>query len=221
MLRDADDALRLLRQRRVLTLVPIGDLPSVVGEVCGGRVRGSWWAHPKGRIVYAVSSALEDSPDVLAAKLVQGKVTFVHRALWPALVRFATDRRRRAGLLPALGATARRLLAEVERRGEVRFAGRAPPDPSARAALEARWLCVSTSEHTASGRHAAVLRSWRRWAGRDVLCAAAAIDRSAARAALLEACGGLGDADVAAPAPPAPRSHRSTRRVEAGVLPKS
>jgi hypothetical protein len=221
VLRDADDALRLLRQRRVLSLVPTGDVPSLVGEVCGGRVRGSWWAHPRGRLVYAMASALEDSPDVLVAKLLQGRVTFVHRALWPDLVRFARDRGRRAALLPSIGAPARRLLAEVERRGEVRFDGRAPPDRAARAALERRWLCVATSEHTASGRHAALLRSWRRWAGPGLLRAAASLDASAARAALLDACGSLGDADVEAPASSRRRSPRSTRRVEEAVPPRS
>jgi hypothetical protein len=30
-----------------------------------------------------------DSPDVLCFRLVEGKVTFVHRRLWPALVRLA------------------------------------------------------------------------------------------------------------------------------------
>jgi hypothetical protein len=39
---------------------------------------------------------ITESPDVLVCRLVDGKVTFVHRRLWPALVRladrFGTDR---------------------------------------------------------------------------------------------------------------------------------
>jgi hypothetical protein len=36
-----------------------------------------------------VTRAVRDSDDVLVCRLVEGKVTFVHRRLWPALVRAA------------------------------------------------------------------------------------------------------------------------------------
>jgi len=35
------------------------------------------------------AEAVCDSPDVLVCKLIDGKVTYVHRRLWPALVRLA------------------------------------------------------------------------------------------------------------------------------------
>src|SRR5262249_21673322 len=55
-----------------------------------------------------------------------------------------------------LGAPARRLLRDVETAGTLRMAG----EKDARAELERRGLLLSTSEHTESGRHAAVLTSW-------------------------------------------------------------
>ena len=159
LLRTAQDALDLLRRERVLTLTPAGGPRSLVGEIAG-PVRGSWWAHPHGGLIYSIASSLEDSPEVLGAKLVRGKVTFVHSALWPQLLRVVLDPEWRRGAEKALPTAARQLLAEVEREGTLRLQGRAP----ARLDLEKRGLVLATSEHTPSGRHAVVLRSWTDWA---------------------------------------------------------
>ncbi len=158
LLRTPQDALELLRRDRVLTLTPAGRLRSLVGEIAG-EVRGSWWGHPQGGLIYSIATALEDSPEVLGAKLVRGKVTFVHRALWPQLVRVVLDPEWRRGAESRLPAPARQLLAEVEREGTLRLEGRAP----ARLDLEKRGLVLAASEHTDSGRHAVVLRSWEDW----------------------------------------------------------
>lgn len=61
-------------------------LPNLCSLVAGETVHGSWWAHPRGRDIFAVDSEMEHHPDVLMAKLVSGKVTFVHRDLWPPVV---------------------------------------------------------------------------------------------------------------------------------------
>ena len=57
--------------------------------VAGERIRGSWWSHPKAREIYRAAEAVCESPDVLVCKLVEGKITYVHRRLWPALVKLA------------------------------------------------------------------------------------------------------------------------------------
>ena len=147
LLRTAQDALDLLRRERVLTLTPAGGPRSLVGEIAG-EVRGSWWGHPQGSLIYSIATALEESPEVLGAKLVRGKVTFVHSALWPKLLRVVLDPEWRRGAERALPTAARQLLAEVEREGTLRLQGRAP----ARLELEKRGLVLATSEHTASGR---------------------------------------------------------------------
>jgi hypothetical protein len=66
-----------------------GPLPSVAELVAGEPIRGSWWGHPAGHAIFDTLNALADSPDVLRTRLVGGKVTLVHRRLWPALVRVA------------------------------------------------------------------------------------------------------------------------------------
>jgi hypothetical protein len=66
-----------------------GSVPSLAAAVAGGTIRGSWWAHPKGRAIFRATRAVRESSDVLVCRLVDGKITYVHRRLWPALVRLA------------------------------------------------------------------------------------------------------------------------------------
>lgn len=158
----ARDAEELIRRVGVVTVVPAGELPSLVEAVVGEPVAGSWWNHAKGKLIYRLSQALLESPEVVAVKLVQGKVTFVHRVLWPELYRVAMDPERRRRALDGLSDEARALLTAVERRKEVR--GDEPEaTPKARQALEQRLLVLGASEHTELGKHLAVLRAWRSW----------------------------------------------------------
>jgi hypothetical protein len=64
-----------------------GPVPSLAEAVAGGPIRGSWWGHAKGHEIFRVAGAVSDSADVLVCKLVDGKVTFIHRRLWAALVK--------------------------------------------------------------------------------------------------------------------------------------
>lgn len=68
-----------------------GPLLNVAEMIAGEpiRIRGSWWGHPAGRAIYDALNSLADSPDVVSTRLVGGKVTLIHRRLWPALVRVA------------------------------------------------------------------------------------------------------------------------------------
>jgi hypothetical protein len=66
-----------------------GPVPSLAQTIAGKAIRGSWWAHPKGHVIFLCSRAIRESKDVLICRLVGGKVTYVHRRLWPALVRLA------------------------------------------------------------------------------------------------------------------------------------
>jgi hypothetical protein len=66
-----------------------GPLPNVAELVAGEPIRGSWWAHHDSHAIFAVINEVADSPDVVRIRLVEGKITLVHRRLWPALVRLA------------------------------------------------------------------------------------------------------------------------------------
>lgn len=68
-----------------------GPVPNVAEAVAGEPIVGSWWAHKKGKAIFAALCEIDDSPDVRCFKLVDGKVTFAHRKMWPALVRLGKE----------------------------------------------------------------------------------------------------------------------------------
>jgi hypothetical protein len=67
-----------------------GPVPNLAEAVAGAPIRGSWWGHPKGHEIFRVADSISESDQVLVCKLVEGKVTYVHRRLWPALVKLAS-----------------------------------------------------------------------------------------------------------------------------------
>jgi hypothetical protein len=90
-------ALAFVRKHRVVLESAQGPVPSLAEAIAGAPIRGSWWAHPNGHLIFEITRAVRDSEQVLVCRLVQGKVTFVHRRVWPALVRLA-PRFRKASL---------------------------------------------------------------------------------------------------------------------------
>ena len=73
----------------VLEAARRGAIPSLADAVAGESLRGSWWTHPRSRAIFAATRAVRDAPDVLVCRLADGKITFVHARLWPALARLA------------------------------------------------------------------------------------------------------------------------------------
>ena len=137
------------------------ELPSVSGMVAREPVRGSWWSHPRAHAIYAVSQDLSHHQDVLVAKLVSRKVTFLHRDLWRPFLSVA--RSREPWQMKGLPVGARSLLRRVESDGVIEpEAGRSLPKKSVDA-LEYRLLAHVEQVHTESGAHARLLESWDRW----------------------------------------------------------
>ena len=85
----AGQALAFVRERGVVLVSAKGKGPTLVEAIAGEPVRGSWWGHPAGKRIFAVLNAVTESQDVLVCRLVDGKLTLVHRRLWPALARLA------------------------------------------------------------------------------------------------------------------------------------
>jgi hypothetical protein len=136
-------------------------LRSVVGIITGERLKTSWWNHAKAQEIFRCLDHLGDSRDVLVSRLAAGKVTYVHRRLWPAFLSVAGSNEpwQRGGL----SADAVDMLAEVEAGGARRAKG-----PAARE-LQERLLIAADEVHTEAGRHELELRSWTSWSkGRGV-----------------------------------------------------
>jgi len=83
------DSMEALIQHGMLLESARGPLPNVAEMIAGEPIRGSWWSHPHSHEIFAAINALADSPDVVRTRLVNGKVTLIHRRVWPALVRLA------------------------------------------------------------------------------------------------------------------------------------
>jgi hypothetical protein len=143
-------------------------LPSVTRLVAGEPIHGSWWGHPLGHVIYELVGQLGARSGALDAKLVDGKVTYVHPRLWPAF--FALAEQLAPQALSRLSPLARRLHARITERGSERvdllaregFA-RSKELTAAARELEAAILVHSSSLHTESGAHARVLQSWPAW----------------------------------------------------------
>ncbi len=87
----SEEALNFLETHGVILESARGPVPSLAAAVAGDDFRGGWWGHPKGNEIFLLTRAVRRSPDVLVCRLVQGKITYVHRRLWPALVRLGEE----------------------------------------------------------------------------------------------------------------------------------
>jgi len=89
MIAPAFDPLAFVDLHGIALVSGRGSVPRLSEAIAGEPIRGSWWAHPRGRDIFDALQVLASSPDVLFCKLVDGKQTLVHRRLWPALARCA------------------------------------------------------------------------------------------------------------------------------------
>jgi hypothetical protein len=83
------DAIRFVRKHGIVLESAKGSLPNLARAVAGAPVRGSWWNHKDSKKIFQATWVVRDSEDVLVCRLFQGKITYVHRRLWPAVVRLA------------------------------------------------------------------------------------------------------------------------------------
>jgi hypothetical protein len=83
------EALEYIRKHGVVLASARGPVPRLTEAIVDGPIKGSWWSHPQSRDIFSILQFIVDSDDVLVCRLVNGKVTFLHKRLWPALVRVA------------------------------------------------------------------------------------------------------------------------------------
>jgi hypothetical protein len=83
------EALEFVRKHGVVLASAKGAAPRLIDAIADEAIVGNWWSHPNASAIYNVLSAVQESDDVLVCKLLEGRVTLVHRRLWPALARLA------------------------------------------------------------------------------------------------------------------------------------
>jgi len=86
---NARQALAWVKKNGIAVESARASVPSLAQVIAGEPLRGSWWAHPKGSEIFLLSRTIRRSPDVLVCRLVDGKITYVHRRMWPVLVSLA------------------------------------------------------------------------------------------------------------------------------------
>ena len=165
-----DNLGRALRQLEDigLLLVSGSEIPDLCSLVSGAKVRGSWWSSPYAHEIFAVSEFLSEHADVTLTKLVSGKVTFVHRSLWPKLV--AVGMARDEWQMHRLSRAGKQLLEELDGQGTLatNSLGRSfgPKPGNIARELELKLLIHADQVHTQTGQHAKVLETWSTWAKR-------------------------------------------------------
>ncbi len=146
-------------------------LPSLASIVAGEPVRGSWWGHAKGHAIYHVAEELYEHADVIAVKLIAGKITYIHHRLWSALLSIGMAQE--SWQLDNLPDTARTLLEKVSKQHVLRAdhlrnieSFKTKSLSEAIRTLEKRLLMYTESIHTETGAHAKILETWTEWANR-------------------------------------------------------
>lgn len=88
-LKSKKDALDFVERHGIVLESARGAVPSLAHAIAGEQIRGSWWGHPKGNLIYVLLNDVRESGEVLVCRLIDNKITLVHRRLWPALMRIS------------------------------------------------------------------------------------------------------------------------------------
>jgi phosphoketolase len=91
MLNTLDAALDFIRLHGVVLVSAKGAVPTLTHAIAGESIKGSWWGHPQGKRIFALQQQVCDHEDILVCRLLDDKLTLVHRRLWPALAAAAPD----------------------------------------------------------------------------------------------------------------------------------
>ena len=81
------DTLAWIEEQGVVLQSAKGPVPNVAEYIAGEPIRGSWWGHPKGKLIYEILGVIDDDSSIVATRLVNAKVTLLHERVWPAIVR--------------------------------------------------------------------------------------------------------------------------------------
>jgi hypothetical protein len=182
-----------------LLLVSDPKRKNAVQILTGAFPRGSWWSHPEANRIYHLLQTVEQHPDVLQAKLLAGKATFIHRRLWPDLLAVASAREgwQMDGLSPGAAKMLASLEAATGAETDADAEQAEPPSRTAIKELEARLLARSESVHSPTGQHVTRLESWTTWATRVGCAPAPSVAQS--KLALAAAATQLGPPPAALP----------------------
>ena len=81
------EAIEFVAQNGIVLESAKGSVPNLADTVAGETIEGSYWGHARGNEIFVLTRAIRSSEEVLVCRLVNGKVTYVHRRLWASIAR--------------------------------------------------------------------------------------------------------------------------------------
>lgn len=155
---------KLLEQNKMLLLQDKG-CPNIVSKIVGDKIKGSWWGHPLANPIYNGLGWLEQNRNVLSLKLIDGKVTYVHESLFPALYSIVSEVR--DWQLQKLKPDELKLLKYILKRNQVlsdddKLKGLVEDPKKCLTNLEKKLLLYASEEHTESGKHVKIFMPWKK-----------------------------------------------------------
>ncbi len=82
-----EEALEFVASHGIVLESAMGPVRNLADTVAGERIQGSYWGHQAGDEIFMLTRTIRSSEEILVCRLVEGKVTYVHQRLWPALFR--------------------------------------------------------------------------------------------------------------------------------------
>ncbi len=161
-LRDVRRAAAFIKERRIVMGSGRSSLPLLTEAIAGRPLAGSWMAHPEASRIYRIWGKLA-TYELMTVPLILGKETLLDVSLQPAVERIASDPERRAKVRGTLPPLARRLLEQVEAKGQIRMDRWGVSTKQARVArvlLERELLVASAGLHTEYGYHTSLVAPW-------------------------------------------------------------
>jgi hypothetical protein len=152
----------LLKKNKIL-LLQDKVFPSIVTELIGKKIVGSWWGHPLANPIYNGLMWLEHNQPILIVKLIDGKVTYLHESLTPDL--FSIVKEPQAWQLNKLKDDELKLFKYIAKKKRITSDDESlkklvvNPKKSL-TVLEKKLLVFSAEEHTESGKHMKKYMTW-------------------------------------------------------------
>ena len=69
-----EEAMSFIERHGIVLASAKGPVPSLAATLVGEPIKGSWWVHPKGQLIFSTFEAITDAPDILSCRLIDGKV---------------------------------------------------------------------------------------------------------------------------------------------------
>jgi len=85
------DPVEFVRDHGIVLESAKGQVPTLAEAIAREVIRGNWWQHPKSRQIFIATRRVRESADILVSRHLGGRITYVHRRLWPALYKLRRD----------------------------------------------------------------------------------------------------------------------------------